>query len=216
VSDPNGVFAAARALAAAGLVDAFGHASVRSGELILLTPAKPLAALDATDRVVSVPLDADALPTGAPKEAWVHLCVYRSRPDVGAICRAQPASVAAAVAAGVPIRALHGQGGFLGAVVPVFDEARLVRTEELGNALSAALGDAPALVMRGNGAITVASSPGRAAALMYLLERSARLNLEVAATGKLPQALTDEELDAWQQRSDELLDRLWEYLHERP
>src|SRR5207302_6098839 len=150
------VIPAARALASEGLVDAFGHVSARSGDGFALTPPRPLGTLTAQDGLVDVSLDADQLPDGAPREAWIHLEIYRRRPDVGAVCRAQPEAVNAAAGAGVAILALHGQGAFVGALVPVHDDARLVRDGELAAAVAAKLGNGDAVVLRGNGAVTVA------------------------------------------------------------
>jgi ribulose-5-phosphate 4-epimerase/fuculose-1-phosphate aldolase len=209
------VVAAARVLFAAGLVDAFGHVSARAGEAIVMTPARPLGELGDTDGLVTVDPGDGELGGGVPREAWIHLAVYAARPDVQAICRAQPASVTAAGVSGTPIRALHGQGAFLGEEVPVFDDARLVRDRERGLRLAEAMGDAPALVMRGNGAITVGSEPGIAAARMYVLEASARLNLQATATGREPRPLSPAELAAWSGVADELLGRLWAHLRSR-
>lgn len=194
------VILAARALARHGLVDAFGHVSARAGDAFAMTPPAPLGTVD---RLLDVPLQADELPAGAPKEAWIHAEIYRLRPDVGAICRAQPGSVNAAG----PIRARHGQGAWLGATVPVHDDARLVRSRELGTTVARALGDGDAIVLRGNGAVTVAPTPGVAMALMYVLEASARIN---AAGSARP--LSDAELASWRAAAPELLQRLWEHL----
>ena len=101
------------------------------------------------------------MPTGVPREAWIHLAIARRRPDVGAICRAQPATATAA-----PILALHGQGAFLGPRVPVFSDAILVRDQARGEALAEKLGQAPALLLRGNGAVTVGADIGEAVARM--------------------------------------------------
>ncbi|GAA2848807.1 hypothetical protein GCM10020220_042790 [Nonomuraea rubra] len=68
----------------------------------------------------------------------------------------------------MPILPLHGQGAFLGPEVPVFDDAVLVRDRARGRALAEHLADAPALVMRGNGAVTVGASVGEAVALMWV------------------------------------------------
>jgi HCOMODA/2-hydroxy-3-carboxy-muconic semialdehyde decarboxylase len=205
---------AARVLSATGLVDAFGHVSVRVRDLALMTPPRPLGGLTDGTALVELPLDGGELPAGVPREAWIHTAIYRARPDVGAICRAQPPAALAAGVAGVPVRALHGQGAFLGSIVPVFDDARLVRDRDRSEALAATLGPAPALIMRGNGAVAAATSPGRAVALMYVLERSAELNLRVAAAGSPGQQLNQAERLAWERASDELLQRLWLHLRD--
>jgi len=205
------VIPAARALALEGLVDAFGHVSARSGDGFALTPPVPLGTLAADDGLVEVGLDASELPDGAPKEAWIHLEIYRRRPDVGAICRAQPPVVNAAAGAGVTVRALHGQGAFVGATVPVHDDATLARGRELGAAVAATLGGGEAVVLRGNGAVTVGRSPGIAAALMVVLEASARINLAAAVAGG-SRPLSEAEYRAWRGVAPELLGRLWAYL----
>jgi ribulose-5-phosphate 4-epimerase/fuculose-1-phosphate aldolase len=194
------VIPAARALARHGLVDAFGHVSARVGEAFTMTPPEPLATVD---RLIDVSLAADELPADTPKEAWIHAEIYRRRPDVGGICRAQPAAVNAAAT----IRALHGQGAWVGATVPVHEDATLVRTRELGARVAATLGDGDAIVLRGNGAVTVAATPGTAMALMYVLEASARINLAGSAT-----LLSDAEIASWRAAAPELLGRLWEHL----
>jgi HCOMODA/2-hydroxy-3-carboxy-muconic semialdehyde decarboxylase len=211
VSQAEEVAAAAAVLAAHGLVDAFGHVSARAGEEIVMTPPRPLGEIGAGDPLPRMPLEGAELPAGIPKEGWIHRCIYARRPDVGGICRAQPPSVLACAGAGVPIRALHGQGAFLGAAVAVHEDARLVRDRALGEALAATLGVGFGVVMRGNGAVTVGASPGHAAARMCVLEASAKLNLAAASAG-VPVALTEDELASWDAVADELLGRIWDHL----
>ncbi|MDN5698333.1 MAG: class II aldolase/adducin family protein, partial [Rubrobacter sp.] len=158
--------AAAHALAAAGLVTAFGHASYRDGESFYITPPKPLGTLQPDETLSRVSLEDEELPAGAPGEAWVHWAIYHTRPDVGGICRAQPQTATALGSAGVTILPLHGQGAFLGREVPVFGDARLVRDRAAGESLAESLGDAGALMMRGNGAVAVGAHVGLAAARM--------------------------------------------------
>jgi ribulose-5-phosphate 4-epimerase/fuculose-1-phosphate aldolase len=208
------VIAAARVLAREGLVDAFGHVSVRNGDGFAMTPPAPLGTLTPADGLVDVALDASELPAGAPKEAWIHLEIYRRRPEVGGICRAQPQAVNAAAAAGLTLRALHGQGAFVGASVPVHDDATLVRDRELGARVAATLADGDAIVLRGNGAVTVGSGPGIAAALMHVLEASAGMNLAAASAGNM-RPLSEAEYEAWRAAAPELLGRLWDYLRAR-
>ena len=208
----GGVVAAARALAAHGLVDAFGHVSAREGDVALITPAVPMAAVADAGELVELPLgELDDLPAGAPKEAWIHWAIYRRRADVGAICRGQPASPLAVAAVADELPAVLGQGAIAGAPVPIYPDSRLVRDRDRAMELAEVLGEAPSLIMRGNGALATASTPGRAMARLYLLERSAETWLRAAAVGE-PRPLSDAEATAWQSAGEELLERLWQYL----
>lgn len=205
------VVAAVHALVAAGLVTAFGHVSVREGDDLLITPPKPLGSLRSDEPLLRVSLAEDSLPKSVPGEAWIHWSVYRGRPDVGAICRAQPPVATALTSADVPIRPLHGQGAFLGREVPVYDDARLIRGREAGEALAEELGDAGGVLMRGNGAVTVGQGVGAAVARMWVLEASAELN-RTAVTVGTPRPLSEEEFSYWESVGEEILERIWSYL----
>ena len=209
------VVVAARSLAAAGLVTAFGHVSVRTGSRsgFRITPPKPLDTLRPDELLQEVPLAGDELPDGVPKEAWIHRAIYETRPDVGAICRAQPPVATAMASAGVPMRVLHGHAAFLGWEVPVYGDARLIREREAGEALARSLGGAGGVVMRGNGAVTVGADVGAAAARMWVLERSAEMNRDAAAAGS-PEPLSDSEFAYWESVSEEILERIWAYLRD--
>lgn len=205
---------AGRILAATGLVTAFGHLSVRtSTSRMVITPPRPLGMLAADSPFVDLDLDGDELPAEAAKESWIHLAIARRRPEVTAICRAQPETATALVSAGTPLRPLHGQGSFLGAEVPVFDDSRLVRDRERADQLAQTLGDAPGLVMRGNGAVTVGSSVAHAVARMWVLEASARITATAAAAGT-PVPLPEAEQEAWREAEAELCHRIWAHLRE--
>ncbi|MEW9550251.1 class II aldolase/adducin family protein [Nonomuraea sp. NPDC050783] len=205
---------AGRALAAARLVTAFGHVSARIADgRLLMTPPVPLGTLTEDSPYAVLDLDAGDLPGGAPREAWIHVEIARARPGAGAICRAQPPTATALASAGVPIRPLHGQGAFLGPEVPVLDDAVLVRDRARGRALADRLGGAPALVLRGNGAVTTGASVGEAVALMWVLEASARMNATATAAGT-PVPLSPAEQEAWRAAGPELLPRIWSHLQE--
>ena len=99
--------AAGRVLAGEHLVSAFGHVSVRDGDDLVITPPTPLARVNPIS-CTRIRVDAAELPAGTPKEAWLHLAIYRKRPDVRAICRAQPEVTTALGSTERPIVPLHG------------------------------------------------------------------------------------------------------------
>jgi len=198
---------AAHALSRLGLVTAFGHVSVRDGTSMLITPAADLGTVTAQD-IVRVPLDATALPARTPAEAWVHLALYRTRPDCAAIARAQPPSAFAAAACVTALIPTYGQAAWLGESVPVHDSALLLRSPELADQAARGLASGEALLLRGNGAITLGATPGTAAARMWLL--SAACTACLAAPAATP--LTAAEIASWRAVRDELLPRLWQHL----
>ena len=209
---------AAIVLARLGLVTAFGHVSARAGEAMLITPAADLAGVTA-DRMVEVPLGirAGPLPPGAPAEAWAHLALYRARPDAAAIARAQPPTAFAAAAAVSVMVPLHGQAAWLGESVPVYDDAALLRSAELAERAARCLPDGEALLLRGNGGLTLGAAPGLAVARMWLLGAACGVYLKaLAASGANPVTpLSAGEIASWRAVSSELLPRLWEHLRRR-
>jgi ribulose-5-phosphate 4-epimerase/fuculose-1-phosphate aldolase len=204
---------AAHVLSRLGLVTAYGHVSARSGASMLITPAADLGTVtEAT--VVEVPLAASSLPPAAPAEAWAHLALYRARPDAGSIARAQPASASAAAATTTSLAPLHGQAAWLGESVPVHDSAHLLRSAELAERAARTLPTGEALLLRGNGALTLGATPGVAVARMWLLAAACETFVATRATGRVT-PLTGEEIASWRAVGDELLPRLWQHLRER-
>jgi ribulose-5-phosphate 4-epimerase/fuculose-1-phosphate aldolase len=180
---------------------------------MLITPAADLA-LVTESSVLEVPLSASSLPAGAPAEAWAHLALYRARPDADAIARAQPASAFAAAATATSLVPLHGQAAWLGESVPVHDGAVLLRSLKLAESAARSLPAGEALLLRGNGALTLGATPGIAVARMWLL--SAACDVYLAATAAAGSGrvtpLSAGEVASWRAVRDELLPRLWQHL----
>jgi ribulose-5-phosphate 4-epimerase/fuculose-1-phosphate aldolase len=204
---------AAHVLSRLGLVTAYGHVSARIGASMLITPAADLGTV-AEAAVVELPLVASSLPPAAPAEAWVHLALYRARPDAGSIARAQPASAFAAAATTTSLAPLHGQAAWLGESVPVHDSAHLLRSAELAERAARTLPTGEALLLRGNGALTLGATPGVAVARMWLLAAACEAFMTARAAGRV-KPLTGEEIASWRAVADELLPRLWQHLRER-
>ena len=201
---------AAHVLSRLGLVTAYGHVSARAGASMLITPAADLATVTGSG-VVDVPLDASSLPAAAPAEAWIHLALYRARPDAGAIARAQPAGAVAAAATTTSLAPLHGQAAWLGESVPVHDSAHLLRSAELAEHAARTLPAGEALLLRGNGALTLGATPGVAVARMWLLSAACDAFVAARAAGQV-KPLTVEEIASWRAVAGELLPRLWRHL----
>ncbi|MFK7967163.1 MAG: class II aldolase/adducin family protein [Burkholderiaceae bacterium] len=202
---------ASHVLARQALVTAFGHVSVRAGaNNFVITPPVALGSVTNTTELITVEIDANVLPQGAPGETWIHVAIYRARPDVRSVVRAQPPSSHPASVASAALYPIHGQGAWLGRVLPVHEDAKLVRSGEAGHAVAQALGDARAVLLRGNGAVTVGTDPYEAATLQWVVEQSCAHMLRAAALA--PRPLQDQECDAWFKTWPELWPRLWSYL----
>lgn len=166
----------ARLLAAAGLVEAFGHVSARlDGGGFAITSTAPLGAA-AADEVIGCDDAGRPLGEGAglPLETPLHAAIYAARDDVGAICRTHsPAAVAAGAAGEVPPVA-HGLGGLSGRVA-LLPDPQLVTDGERAAAAAAALGAGDCLLVRGNGAVATGASLPEAAVRAWYLEERARV-----------------------------------------
>jgi HCOMODA/2-hydroxy-3-carboxy-muconic semialdehyde decarboxylase len=208
---PAEVVAAANMLARHGLVTAFGHVSTRvADDRFAITPPVALGTVDGSTELIEVEIAAATLPSGAPGETWMHVAIYRARPDVTAVARAQPPASHPGSALPGPLVPAHGQGAWLGSPLAVYDDARLVRTETAGAAVAGALGAAPAVLLRGNGAVAVGTDPREAATAHWVIEQTCSHLLRVASVAA--HRLTDDEISAWRTTWPELWPRLWAYL----
>ena len=203
---------AARALASAGLVHAFGHCSARldSGSFLVCAPL-PMGRIGGEQGTV-VPLDGP-LPEGVLGEVRIHREIYRRRPDVGGVCRVMPPAVMGLSVAGLVPVPRHGIGAYFGRV-PLWDDPRLLRDDAAASGLADMLGDASALVMRGNGAVVVGESLPQAVTLAWFLEDAARVERDIRAMGLDPEAarLSPDETEARQIWSGGVVERMWHHL----
>jgi ribulose-5-phosphate 4-epimerase/fuculose-1-phosphate aldolase len=121
----------------------------------------------------------------AHQEVPIHLEVMRARPAVRCTVHA-PGAVAFA-ALGVPLLALsHDACIFGGADVPRFRvTGGLMHTPELGRALAATLGDAPAALMPKHGLVAAGETVGAAVMHAVLLNRACGTQLAAMATGPI-------------------------------
>ena len=203
---------AARTLAKAGLVHAYGHCSARLGEhQFLVSPPKPLGLVVKEDSPIVVSTSGN-LPVGALPEVIAHQHIYRRRAEVGGVVRFQSPHVMALSALGRTPRVLHGLGAYFAPCPPLHPDPRLVRDDKSAAALAERLGGARAIVMRGNGAITAGASIEEAVALAWYLEDAARLDLAVLRTGLEPQVFTTEEVRNRAIDVASMLLRMWQWM----
>ena len=179
------VAAVAQILSRARLVHGFGHVSVRTPAGFLLTPVSPpLGKVGAKD---ICPLGADGAPLDGdgrlvPLEAPMHAAVYAARPDVGAICRIHGRAAAAWSVRREPPPLLHGFGGIVEPVA-IWADPDLIADAAAGSGVAATLAEAPAILLRGNGGLTVGASLPEAAARAWCLEDRCEIAERTAGAG---------------------------------
>ena len=198
--------AANRILADQGVVDGYGHVSVRhpaDPQRYLMSRSIAPELVTAAD-VMEYDLDSTAVdPRGRTSylERFIHGEIYRARPDVKAVVHNHSPSVIPFGVSTVPLRPLYHMSAFLVGGVPVFDIKRaaggatdmLVRTPALGRALAPTLGERPVALMRGHGAVVVGDSLPRAVFRSVYTEMNARLQAQAMALGGPVTYLDDEE-----------------------
>ena len=183
-------------LYARGVVDGFGHVSVRHGsdpECFLL--ARNMApSLVKPEDVMAFTLDGSALedPRVPYLERFIHGSIYKARPDVGAIVHSHsPAIIPFGLVPEVPLRPVFHMASFLRGPVPLFeireavgpDNDLLVRDQASGDALARSLGDAPTVLMRGHGSTTVGRTVQEAVFRAFYAEANARILADALRLG---------------------------------
>jgi ribulose-5-phosphate 4-epimerase/fuculose-1-phosphate aldolase len=214
--------AANHILFAQGVVDAFGHVSVRHDQQpdrFLLARNMAPATVAAED-IVQYELDGTPLDANGRRvylERFIHGSIYRARPDVMAVVHSHsPAVVPFSVSRAARFRPVCHMSGFLGAGAPKFEirdsagqgSDMLITSDGLGRALAGSLGSANFVLMRGHGSTTVAPSLKLAVYRAVYAEVNAKLQLQALQLGD-PEYLTDEEAKAAAESTEGQVERPW-------
>jgi len=184
-----------RILYAQGVVDGFGHVSVRhdrSPEHFLLARNMAPALVRREDILVfdfaGDPLDARG--RRVYLERFIHGEIYRARADVQSIVHSHSPSVIPFGVTGRMLRPVFHMSGFLGDGAALFeirdvagDTDMLVSNAALGAALARTLGERSAVLMRGHGSTVVGSSLEQAVYRAVYAEVNARLQLQAMTLG---------------------------------
>lgn len=176
-----------RILSNEGVVDAYGHVSVRDDR----NPNHYFLARHVAAGLVTaadiIEYDLDTNPVGGPRtdgysERFIHGEIYKARPDVMAIVHFHAPEVIPFGVSGVPLRPVFHMAAFLGEGVPVFEirdsggvTDMLIRTPALGHALAQTLADKPAALMRGHGAVVTGGSLHIVVGRAYYMKMNAKI-----------------------------------------
>lgn len=196
--DPNlldDLVAANRILADQGVLDGYGHVSMRhpaNPERYLLSHSLAPELVTAAD-IMEHDLDSnpvDLRGRTAFLERFIHGEIYKARPDVNAVVHSHSPAVVPFGVSNVPLRPFYHMGAFLGVGVPIFEirdvggmTDLLVRNPELGHALAQCLADKPVALMRGHGSAIVGSSIPSAVYHAIYTDVTARMQVQALMLG---------------------------------
>src|SRR5262245_32612835 len=162
--------AASRILAAEGVLDGYGHVSMRHpGHAERYLMSRSLApALVTADDIMELDLESnpvDARGRTMFRERFIHGMIFNARPDVMAVVHSHSPAVIPFGITQVPMQPTFHMAAFLYRQPPVFEirdvagwTNMLITSNQLGAALADTLGDNPVALMRGHGNVVVGPS----------------------------------------------------------
>ena len=178
-----------------GVLDAYGHVSIRhpaNPNRYLMARAIAPGLVTAED-IMEFDLDSNPVDRRGRSlfvERFIHGEVYKSRPEVNSAIHTHSMGVIPFSITQTPLRPVIHNASFLYVGVPVWEirEAggttnMLVRDGKLGQSLAAALGDKPVALMRGHGNVVVGPNVRVATARAIFTDENARMQAVALSFG---------------------------------
>jgi ribulose-5-phosphate 4-epimerase/fuculose-1-phosphate aldolase len=209
-----------RILAMQGVVDGFGHVSVRRKDdparFFLARSMAPalVTAADIREFDLSGAMLGNA--TGQPYlERFIHSSVYQSKPSTQAIVHSHSLAVLPFTVVSTPLRPIYHMSAFIKSPPPLFDiysvcgpSDMLIRSPSLGNALADTMKDADIVLMRGHGSVVAGGTLPQAVFRAIYLEINAKLQMQAMSLGDVTFLRPEEALLA-SVSNDSQIDRCW-------
>jgi len=209
-----------------GVVDGYGHASIRHPQKpdhFLIAAAIAPGRVQASD-VLELDLDGntvDGQDRPVYSERFIHAEVYRARADVNAVIHSHSPTVIPFSVTDVPLRPIINQASCLHSGVPVYNSrlvpeatSPLVDTPAVGKALVAKLAEHSVVLMRGHGNTVVAPDIREAVTRAIYTERNALLLLQTLALNRPIEYLDPTEVQhknaGRQNLPNHGVDRIWQ------
>lgn len=126
-----------------------------------------------------------------PEEATIHTRIFEVRDDVKSVVHAHPPYATALSLTAEGLLSASVRSARLGGPVPMHDagprliEAGAEAPEARGRAVAETLGDAPALLIRGHGVVTVGRTVAEAVSRLYGLDRAAQMQIYARSGGEI-------------------------------
>jgi ribulose-5-phosphate 4-epimerase/fuculose-1-phosphate aldolase len=209
-----------------GVVDGFGHISVRHDK----SPAHFLLSCNRAPGLVTAPdiltydLNGDLAVASTQRsylERFIHSEIYKARPDVVSVVHSHSPSVIPFGATGQRLRPIFHMSGFLGSGSALFEirdsggnTDLLIRNTGLGKALAESLAGHNCVLMRGHGSTTVAPSVELAVYRAIYAEVNAKLQIQASALGPI-NFLNEEEASLAAATTEGQVVRAWDLWRQR-
>jgi ribulose-5-phosphate 4-epimerase/fuculose-1-phosphate aldolase len=213
-----------RILAREGVVDGFGHISMRHpgrADRFFMSRSRSPELVDLDD-IMEFDLDCNPIDQRGRVmygERPIHGAIYQHRPDIGSVVHNHAHEVIPYSVTQVRMRQIIHTAGGMGRAVPVWDirdefgeTDLLVRTLDQGRSLAKSLGDNSAALMRGHGCVVTGKTVRDAVRVAVYLMVNARLQTEAMRFGEVT-FLSEGEIGATAEMSASPLaaNRVWEY-----
>jgi HCOMODA/2-hydroxy-3-carboxy-muconic semialdehyde decarboxylase len=212
-----------RILAREGVVDSFGHVSIRHpdhADRYVLSRARAPECIEAED-LMAFTLDGTPIDPAGRKpyaERYIHGAVYEARAEVRAVVHHHsPSVIPFSVTPARLSPVLHMCAG-IGTHVPTWDSrARfgdtnlLVTNVEMARDLAAALGPRSAILMRGHGAVVAGASLREVVFNSIYLQLNADLQMKAQTLGDVTFLSEGEVAAILRSRGSFTFERAWEF-----
>ena len=219
-----------RILANEGILDAFGHVSIRHPEhadRFILAWARAPELIEDAD-LMEFTLEGKTLDESGRVpylERFIHGALYESRSDVMAVCHNHTLSILPfSISRSVRLRPVIHTGAVLGGEVPVWNIAdefgaetnMLVINMEQGRSLARTVGQGRLALMRGHGSVVVGSDVPAVVSACMGMDKNAKVQFQALQLGEFIPLAPGEINRPWVAPSGPPLpDRAWEALVRR-
>jgi ribulose-5-phosphate 4-epimerase/fuculose-1-phosphate aldolase len=213
-----------RVVAHEGVLDGFGHISVRhpnDPNRYLLARSRSPELIEPSD-ILEFDLDSKLLTPGnllPYGECVIHGEIYKARPDVNAVCHHHSVAILPFCITGTALQPMFGLGSVMGATVPFWDSRdefgdtpMVVTTREQGASLARGLGPHWMVLMRRHGATVVGTGIQETVFRSINTHRNAELQLRSSALGQIsPLSQGEAAMAGAYSLRERPMGRAWEY-----
>jgi len=210
-------------LAYEGVVDSFGHISIRHPEkpdIYVMSRARAPECIEVSDLMEFKVADGTPINPGGREpyaERYIHGAIYEARTEVKAVVHNHSPNVIPYGVTGTSLKPLLHMCAGMGSTVPIWDSRThfgdttlLVTNMEMGRDLAKKLENNRAALMRGHGCVVIGQSVREVVFSSVYMEMNAELQFKAASLGEIT-FLSEGEVNAiLERRGSYTFERAWE------